>query len=282
MNWLSLFATLLLITQTPVPTTGQAPNGTAANCQDNNAATDGGKCPTLPVSPTSKIIGTPTGKTETDKTADYDDQPAINITNPAPVPGPWHWYEQIAWAFNITLTITGIVAVVYARRTVAAAKDSAEAALRSVQAVIASERPWMIVDVRPTRVGSVEMTYEFFCSNEGKTPGRILDCKEGFCFVTAPDDLAIKDTDYHPVVMPVPSLKANKQVFSVRLINPDQMWKDRKIKTSEKFIVVFGYVLYEDTFPSGKDGIFGKHETHWCFAYHPDGSRVFTPSGPNE
>ncbi|HTF65439.1 MAG TPA: hypothetical protein VK638_22415 [Edaphobacter sp.] len=111
MNLFLLFAMLYLVAQAPVPTTGQAPNGTAANCQHKNAATDRGKCPTLPVSSTSKIIGTPTGKTETDKAADYDDQPTVNITNPAPMLGPWHWYEQIAWAFNIALTITGIVAV---------------------------------------------------------------------------------------------------------------------------------------------------------------------------
>jgi hypothetical protein len=204
-----------------------------------------------------------------------------NIQNPKGNTPSWYGFFRwpngtTTWAIILTL---GAIAE-QTRET----RKAANAALLNAQAVIVAERPWMIVDVRPTHIGTVEMTYEFFCSNEGRTPGRILDCKEGSCFVPTPDDLFIKDTDYHPVVMPIPSLKANKQVFSVKLINPEHIWKNRRVKTSDKFafIMVFGYVLYEDTFPLGKDGTFGKHVTHWCFAYHPDGSRVFTPSGPNE
>lgn len=166
-----------------------------------------------------------------------------------------------------------------AKEAADAAKKSADAALLNAKALINSERAWMFIELSiPTDVAGTKTIYDISCVNRGKTPARITDCRIGHCFVDDPENLSLTATDYHPAVMPFPTVKASDNGFRADRVHPGAKWTERK--PGDEFLMYFGYVLYEDIFPTGKNGELGKHETWWCFAYLPYGDSL-TPSGPD-
>jgi hypothetical protein len=184
------------------------------------------------------------------------------------------WWPEGITAVVIILTMFVIAGQTYYTRR------AAEAALLNAQAVIVAERPWMIVDlVTPTDIAGIHPIYDISCFNRGQTPARITDCRMGHRFIDDPERLTLTASDYHPVVMPFPTLKASDKGFRATRVIPGEIWKERS--QEDKFIMFFGYTLYEDVFPTEENGGFGKHETHWCFAYSPDLVDPLTPSGPD-
>src|SRR5258706_3057140 len=77
--------------------------------------------------------------------------------------------------------------VAVARDGAEAAKANAQAAILNAQAVINSERPWIVVSVRPheSTVGS----FVFTVTNKGRTPAEFLSGSFNSCFDSYPDEL---------------------------------------------------------------------------------------------
>jgi hypothetical protein len=195
------------------------------------------------------------------------------------------WYGFFRWpngttTWAILLTLMAIAEQTgQTKKATEAARDSAKAAMLNAQAVINSERAWMFVELAvPTDIAGAKTIYDISCVNRGKTPARITDCRIGYCFVDDPENLSLKAADYHPAVMPFPTVKASDNGFRVDRIHPGAKWTERK--PGDDFLMYFGYVLYEDIFPIGKHGELGQHETWWCLAYSPYLDSL-TPSGPD-
>jgi hypothetical protein len=131
MNWFSLFAVILLVAQTPMPTTGKAANISTGNSPTQNQSADRSQNPSLPsVAARTKDSNGPTFKSDSDKDPDSNDQPTINITNPAPVPIPWGWHEHAIFWANLILAIVGIGGIVVAIFTLCFIKRQAVEMLR--------------------------------------------------------------------------------------------------------------------------------------------------------
>ena len=81
------------------------------------------------------------------------------------MPLTWELHEKIAWAANLVLVILGYAGILlaisllkkidrqtgYAETAAEAAAASAQAALLNAQAVMHSERPWILISVEPSR-----------------------------------------------------------------------------------------------------------------------------------
>jgi hypothetical protein len=113
--------------------------------------------------------------------------PHITVANPPSTQPIWSLHEQIAWAANLVLVLLGYVGIMmavsllkkiarqtaYAEAAADAAATSAQAALLSAQAVIHSERPWILITVEPSR--SIENSFTVMATNRGRTPARIIE-----------------------------------------------------------------------------------------------------------
>src|ERR1039458_7395670 len=109
---LAILAMVLTIAHAPKPTSGQAVDKPTANAQKQNQGIDKEENPSeaaAPVMPKNNSDGT--NQREPEKSRDANQNSSINVTNPAPVPKVWHWYEIVAWAANIILVIVGLFGI---------------------------------------------------------------------------------------------------------------------------------------------------------------------------
>jgi hypothetical protein len=126
MNWFSLFAMLLLVTQASVPSSGKAVNNSTHNSRPQNEGTDGGKNPaTELVSLHTKEGYGATLKADAEKYPADNNQSSINVTNPAPVPVAWGKREWAIWGANLALAVVGIGGIVVAIYTLCFIKKQA-------------------------------------------------------------------------------------------------------------------------------------------------------------
>jgi hypothetical protein len=201
MNWFASFAVLLTITQALVPTTGKTPDNGTRNSHTQNRRADTSKNPSAAlVSPQAKDSDSPALKPDTNKDAADLNQPAINITNPAPTPIVWRVREWAIWGANIALAIVGIGGIVVAiwtlcfikrqavemcrqritmEKTLNAIRQQANhmerqtgileksvvAAQASADAYVATERPFVMIECRGE---------SFWAVNHGKSPAQII------------------------------------------------------------------------------------------------------------
>lgn len=123
-----------------------------------------------------------------------DDQPPhISIATPAPAPAPWPWQERISWGANVVLVVLGYIAILIAlsllrkierqtrygeataeaaQESARAAQESAQAALLHAQAALRAERPWILMNVRPSQ--TVDNGFSVMATNRGHSPALIL------------------------------------------------------------------------------------------------------------
>lgn len=119
--------------------------------------------------------------------ANCDYQPShISIATPAPAPAPWLWQERIAWGANIVLVVLGYIGVLmglsllrkierqtrYSETAAQAAQESAQAALLQSQAIVRAERPWILMNVRPSQ--TIENGFSVIAVNRGRSPALIV------------------------------------------------------------------------------------------------------------
>jgi hypothetical protein len=165
-----------------------------------------------------------------------------------------------------------------------AARANAQAAVLNAQAIINSERPWIVVSVRPDHsIGS----YIFMATNKGRTPAVFESGTFDFCFESYPDTLPTRPT-YASRFVPYRTLIVQEDEFRLPIagadaVNPGFMvnhaeLRDR-IKSGNQSLIFYGRVIYKDIL--GKDTEPIRHET--CFCYRFDfGDQKFVRTGPEE
>jgi hypothetical protein len=188
---------------------------------------------------------------------------------------PWWDTTWPTWGLAVIGFITAIFAgytlrVISRQTNIAqdaarAAKDSANAALLQVQAVINSERPWVVVDVKEETPAEL---FVFHMINIGRTPAEIISVNPQFTIQAALDVLP-KGT-LHTLTYP-PRLLASGESWnafrdlSFLAVVPEGDPLRELIRTNSQRLILWGIVKY--LAPIAADGII--HETHYCFWLNP-------------
>ncbi len=154
-----------------------------------------------------------------------------------------------------------------------AAKDAAEAAFLNAQAVINSERPWVVVTTHPDKERRLFM---FKAKNHGRTPAKIISEEIGHEFAADPMNLP-SPPNYKPAPIPH-NLLAPEVRFPIYRIEP-AWWIINQRPSPGEQLVVFGRILYFDLV-KGKEKR-EVHETRWCLVYVAE-ERRFVQGGPDE
>jgi hypothetical protein len=201
---------------------------------------------------------------------------------PATVAQPWTLQERIAWGANLVLVILGYAGIMLALSTLkkierytkageltaAAAYESSQAAMWNAQAVINSERPWLLITVEPSLTAENRFTVK--CKNRGRTPARIVASTDEIRIAVDESHLP-KTPEYgdkepsaplDPIIL-LPGESTGLKQFSrddVKGICGSEE-KFKQIETWEERIFIYGKVIYRDLIaPPEKQ----THETNWC------------------
>jgi hypothetical protein len=278
--------------QAPAPSVPR-PAGTASAGAVRPAGTSTGTAPARPATaaPRAATSATTAGQNpELNPAANCENGPCdatpahISIATAAPAPAPWPWQDRIAWVANILLVLLGYAGIMiaistlkkiaqqthYVEAAAMAASESAKAALEHVQAIVRSERPWVLVTVEPSR--KVENRFSIMATNRGKGPARILSSLEKI--TTEVEESRLPETPQ------LGDAKANAALASVILLPGESTGigsfgrdevktfcetdeKLKRVENWEEMILLYGKILYQDLTATGSE----QHETSWCFWY---------------
>jgi len=288
---LAILAVLLAIT--PAGVFAQATGQAGANRQSP------------PVSPSSistpQSSASPTPGTDSEGGPRDYQLPHITVTNPPPAPLIWTLHEQIAWAADLVLVILGYVGIMlavstlkkiarqtgYAEAAADTAAASAQAALLNAQAIIHSERPWILISVEPSR--SMENSFTVMATNRGRTPARIIATVERTRI--AIDDKHLPGTpeykDEKPGAPLVPIILLPGEFAAIKPFCRDDVKgfcdseeRYKRIETWEEKVFLYGKVTYRDLISPADDQV---HETNWCCWYiHGRQNSGLVIAGPPE
>lgn len=213
---------------------------------------------------------------------------------------------------NWALVIVGIGAIIAAlltlqiikRQTEAvrtaadAAKASADAAKAQIEAVIAENRPWLLLDkievpylVPAVEAGSGNERLAYciiMTKNHGKTPAKVITLwarlQIGENPVKPPKDLVAEigrtAPSPEPYIFPPGEIKAAEATLSSGFISPQE--RDDVLKNKAKFLWFLGFVKYRDTFERESAT---EYETRFCYLYETrlnSPQPFWTPAGPPE
>ncbi len=203
-------------------------------------------------------------------------------------------FAPLDYSVNLSLALfTGVLAVVgvlqwialhrqagHLRHGLNIAQKSAEAARLSAQAIINSERPWIITRVLlrevkvPTKGNDVHSVVAkkfltFTISNIGKTPAQIVSVFSGH-----------KYTDCGEQLPDLPDYSAEVSLEQQRILAPHERWNYENwptatVSISGKWYWRYGRVVYRNVLDSSR------HETCFCFLYS-EPLNEFIVGGPSE
>jgi hypothetical protein len=169
------------------------------------------------------------------------------------------------WAgFVATRTLNSIDGQVAEMKSqTAVAQASAEAALLNIKALIISERPGLLVSIEVHPEDS--RMYVVRATNKGNTPAELL---EGHCSVgSEPVGFVPPDDIQDPFFAPIQNLTVNGEGFEIRRFAPTSIGNQSDM---ERLVVVYGKLLYWDTFTDRRKPGTTPYVTQWCFTYEPN------------
>jgi hypothetical protein len=175
----------------------------------------------------------------------------------------------------------------YAETAADAAAASAQAALLNAQAVVHSERPWILITVEPSR--SVENSFTVMATNRGRTPARIIATEERTRI--AIDEKHLPRTPEYVNEKPgaplVPIILLPGEFTAIKPFSRDDVKglcdseeRFKRIETWEEKVYLYGKITYEDLISPPVSQV---HETNWCCWYiHGRQNSGLVMAGPVE
>jgi hypothetical protein len=289
----TLAVVLLAIAQASAAVPAKTVNSAGANRQTPAHAT---ASDAVPVNTASASQGTASEA----NVPEYQPQ-HITVANPPPAPTPWTMHERIAWGANLVLAILGYAGIMmavsllkkidrqtaYAETAADAAAASAQAALLNAQAVVHSERPWILVTVEPSR--SIENSFTVMATNRGRTPARIISTMEQTRIVIDEKHLPGKP-EYRnekagsplvPIIL-LPGEFTAIQPFCRDDVKGlcDSEERFKRIETWEEKVFLYGEIIYKDLISPPDSQV---HVTNWCCWYiHGRQNSGLVMAGPPE
>jgi len=274
---LAIFAMLLALTQTPATVAAKADDHAGVNPQSPPASTSSIAQPQSTASPTP---GSDSGGGVRD-----NQPPHITVANPPAAPSGWTWQEEVSWAANLVLVLLGYVGIMmavsllkkierqtgYAETAADAAATSAQAALLHAQAVIQTERPWILISVEPSR--STENSFSVVATNRGRTPARIIETMEQTMIAVKETHLPIppeydnqeRSATPAPIIL-LPGEFATIGTFSRNDVKGlcDSEERFKRVETWEEKVYLYGKVIYKALIAPADSQV---HESNWCCWY---------------
>jgi hypothetical protein len=212
-------------------------------------------------------------------------QPPVTISVPAPAPAPWAVHDRISWAANLVLVVLGYAGIMLAISTMkkierqtraaesaaSAAADQAHAAMLNVEAIIRSERPWILVSVELALDN--ENSFTVVAANRGRVPARFVSTSEHTSIVVDESHLprdpkyGEKEADlpFSPTIL-LPGESTPIRTFSRRDLERTCGSEEimRRVKRWEEKIFIYGRISYRDLIERPAEQ---PYETSWCCWY---------------
>jgi len=171
---------------------------------------------------------------------------------------PSWWHVFVAWPEGITalLLLLTLAAITWQGWQT---KKAADAALLNAEALVNSERPWLIAEVK--REPKSLHFYEIRIANFGRTPARFIRGDATYVFAQNPTALPVPPTYSSPIILPKNLVIAPDKGFPIPH-GYDIPSLLQHAGGPDKTLVIYGRVIYEDTIIPGIE-----HEVAWCFGY---------------
>jgi len=214
-----------------------------------------------------------------------EQQRQVIVNIPPPPPVKWLWRDQILWGANIVLVILGYAGILLALSTLkkierqtssaeaaaSAAVESAHAAFLNAQAIIDSQRPWLLISAEPSL--NIENSFNIMATNRGRTPATIIATTEQVKIAIDETHLPRipeyrKDESGAPLVPIVLLPGESTAIMPFRredlkgVCESEERFK-RVVNWEEK-VFIYGKVIYKDLIAPHDNQI---HETAWCCWY---------------
>lgn len=166
---------------------------------------------------------------------------------------------------------------------------TAKAAFLNAQAVLDSERPWLVVT--PVKNEALPGRYHFFfrVTNKGRTPANFVSGSFSHAFLFNANKLPIPPKYDEPFLAPNDRFLPPEGSFDIyrsederiKGISPQAIIKSRPENEGPSTDILFfsGNIIYDDVLGKERPS-YKQHETRWCFAFFPDGMR-FVRTGPD-
>ena len=190
----------------------------------------------------------------------------------------WHKFVEFpegitAWALILTLVVIGIQAIImqqhagHLKTLSESAADNAEAARLNAQAIINSERPWVVIKI--DRDGRLPNFFRVRAENRGRTPAAILSAREGCAEVTETAELQMSPAYSKVKQFKEPLLLMSGESQGISDLSPDHVKSGYfpDFADWEKIGYIFGSVVYRDLLDTPDAP---EHETRWCCKLDPD------------
>jgi|SRR5580658_6637120 hypothetical protein len=186
-------------------------------------------------------------------------------------------YDWLAYWAAILLTLAALIGVGLALSTLKwlknqtlAAKATADFALLNAQAVINTERAWIVVTMKSSKEG----VYTIVAENVGRTPAKLVSSFSDVSILRSPKKMpetpTYKTQRYDGMVPTLCFQKERRQIFEITVSEiidsayPYGNAPDNALEFMD--IYFFGKILYQDILNTGKAPQSNPpHETKWCF-----------------
>ena len=191
-------------------------------------------------------------------------------------------YDWIAYWPSVGLSIAGIVAVVIGYFTLKwlkvqtlATKAAVESARDNTNALIDSERAWMIVKPEGDILTG---SFKAVASNQGRTPATVVSWEYGYGMASPPNwDLQQIPNYFGQMPWMKGILIAPQNQFEA-MHNPDVLLRAFYDRASDlDQLCIYGRIVYWHTFSERKETD-TPCETRWCFRFRAD-VRDYIPYG---
>lgn len=297
---LAVLIALLAFAQTPAQVLAQASSDTgtkrppASATQPTNKT--GAQVPSTTTSPNPDVPGA--GNVPDDASA-ANPQPQIIVTNPPPAPDIWNWHDRVLWGAYVILAVLGYFGIMSAMRalkhikrhtesgaaTAQAALEAAHAALTQTQAIIDSERPWIVIRVEASL--TKENSFKVMATNRGRTPAKIFALLDQVRI--AVDETQLPESPEYATMKagarPEPVVLLPSESVAIRIFSRDDVRsfcqndeEFEKVKLWEKNIFLHGRVTYRDMISIPEKP---PYETDWCYwCIHGEKKSAMTIAGP--
>jgi hypothetical protein len=153
----------------------------------------------------------------------------------------------------------------------AAASGAAQAAMLNAEAIIRSERPWILISVEPSP--GMPNNFTVMATNRGRTPAKIVATAERI--KVAIDEARLPSTPEYEnegsSVPRSPTILLPGESIGIKPFSRDDLkgicWSEemlRRVENWEEKVYIYGKVIYKDLVapPDGQN-----YETAWCCWY---------------
>lgn len=248
-----------------------------------------------------------------DSTPQSAPQPHITAVNPPPQQAAWSWHDMILWAATVALVFIAYAGVMIANATLKrielqttyveeaakaahessnaalesanAAQQAANAAVLQTQALIAAERPWILITVEPSL--KVENGFMVTATNRGRGPAKIVQASDRIG--VAADETQLPETPEYSKEessnLPLPLILLPGESAGIRAFcREDVKWvcktpeSMRRVEYWQEKIFLYGKITYLDLVTAAEQP---SYETDWCCWYiHGEKKSGMVIAGP--